>query len=94
MTYLFSFFYLFCFYIIFILYASFIYFKPKQKSSNRIAYNYQTLKLYSNDSLFTNYKDLSQKNYYTKKYVIGEIKIPSLNISYPIFSILDDETLK
>lgn len=94
MTYLFSFSTCFAF-ILFSFYMHHLYIlNQNKKSSNRIAYNYQTLKLYSNDSLFTNYKDLSQKNYYTKKYVIGEIKIPSLNISYPIFSILDDETLK
>ena len=94
MTYLFSFSTCFAF-ILFSFYMHHLYIlNQNKKSSNRIAYNYQTLKLYSNDSLFTNYKDLSQKNYYTKKYVIGEIKIPSINISYPIFSILDDETLK
>ena len=94
MTYLFSFSTCFAF-ILFSFYMHHLYIlNQNKKSSNRIAYNYQTLKLYSNDSLFTNYKDLSQKNYYTKKYVIGEIKIPILNISYPIFSILDDETLK
>ena len=65
-----------------------------KKNSNLIAYNYKTLKLYANDSIFMDYKDLSDKNYYSEKFVIGEIKIPSIDISYPIFSVLDDETLK
>lgn len=65
-----------------------------KKNSNLIAYNYKTLKLYANDALFADYKNLSEQNYYSKKFVIGEIKIPNINISYPIFSMLDDETLK
>ena len=46
-----------------------------KKNNNLIAYNYKTLKLYANDALFTDYKNLSEQNYYSKKFVIGEIKI-------------------
>ncbi len=40
------------------------------------------------------YNNLYTNNEYTNQFIIGEINIPILNISYPIFSMLDDKTLK
>lgn len=67
--------------------------KKNEKISNRLSYNYQTLKLYSSNNSNT-YSNLPNTGSYTENIIIGEIKIPILNISYPIFSMLDDETLK
>lgn len=90
--------FIFSLFFIFILLSFYIYHLLKinenKKNSNKIAYNYKTLKLYNNNDFSNKYQNLTRQNYYTEKFVIGEIKIPVINISYPIFSILDDETLK
>ncbi len=93
----FKYIFIFSLFFIFILLSFYIYhllrINENKKNSNKIAYNYKTLKLYNND--FSNeYQNLNSQIYYTEKFVIGEIKIPVINISYPIFSMLDDETLK
>ncbi len=62
-----------------------------QKTSRFLQYNYETMQLYASSNLYTN---LEKNNSYTQKFIIGKIEIPTLKISYPIFSILDDETLK
>ena len=67
--------------------------QKNEKISNRLSYNYHTLKLYSNNNS-DKYSDLSNTSSYTENVIVGEIKIPALNLSYPIFSMLDDETLK
>lgn len=84
--------------IIMIIFFSFFihktyYTKQNEKISNYLQYNYNTIKLYNNNSVF-NYENLSQNNQYSENVLIGEIEIPILNISYPIFSILTDENLK
>lgn len=67
--------------------------QKNEKISNRLSYNYHTLKLYSNNDS-DKYSDLSNTSSYTENVIVGEIKIPAINVSYPIFSMLDDETLK
>lgn len=67
--------------------------QKNEKISNHLSYNYHTLKLYSSNNPNT-YSDLPNTGSYTENAIIGEIKIPTLEISYPIFSMLDDETLK
>ena len=67
--------------------------QKNEKISTRLSYNYHTLKLYSNNNS-DKYSDLSNTSSYTENVIVGEIKIPALNLSYPIFSMLDDETLK
>ncbi len=91
--------YLFVFSIsIMILFSSFFMYEIyhaniNKKKSQFFQHNYEIVQLYAsnNSDIYTN---LENNNSYTKKFVIGEINIPSLNISYPIFSKLDDETLK
>lgn len=67
--------------------------QKNEKISNRLSYNYRTLKLYNSNNSNT-YSNLHSTNTYSKNIIIGEIKIPSIDVSYPIFSKLDDETLK
>ncbi len=62
-----------------------------QKTSRFLQYNYETMQLYASSNSYSN---LEKNNSYTKKFIIGEIEIPSLKISYPVFSKLDDESLK
>lgn len=67
--------------------------RKNEKISNRLSYNYHTLKLYNGNNSNT-YINLPNTVSYTENAIIGEIKIPSIEISYPIFSMLDDDTLK
>ena len=67
--------------------------KNNQRISDNLSYNYHTLKLYSSPNS-DDYNDLYGSNFYEDNFIIGEIVIPSLDISYPIFSRLDDDTLK
>lgn len=94
----FKYIFIFSLFFIFILLSFYIYhllrINENKKNSNKIAYNYKTLKLYNNNDFSNEYQNLNSQIYYTEKFVIGEIKIPVINISYPIFSMLDDETLK
>ena len=96
--YSFKYIFIFSLFFIFILLSFYIYhllrINENKKNSNKIAYNYKTLKLYNNNDFSNEYQNLNSQIYYTEKFVIGEIKIPVINISYPIFSMLDDETLK
>lgn len=78
----------FCFYV-----YHFLSLEKSEKISDSLSYNYHTLKLYSTPNS-DDYNDLYGSNFYTENFIIGEIAIPSLNISYPIFSMLDDDTLK
>ncbi len=64
-----------------------------KKISKNLQYNYETMQLYASHNL-NNYTNLENNNSYTEKYIIGEIEIPSIDVSYPIFSVLDDEALK
>ena len=64
-----------------------------KKITDILSYNYHTLKLYSNNAS-GKYSNLPNKSSFTENSIIGEKKIPVLNISYPIFSKLDDDTLK
>ena len=95
--YHFKYFFIFSISILFLLFFFFIFMLYRSgmdnKLSEQLQYNYDTIQLYatSNSSAYTN---LENSNYYNKKFVIGKIEIPALNISYPIFSMLDDETLK
>lgn len=75
---------------IFIIVSLFTYYKfslnKKENLSNSLKSNYSISQLYaknSNDSSISN-----------PSFIIGMIEIPSLSISYPIFSYLDDELLK
>ena len=67
--------------------------KKNEKISNRLSYNYHTLKLYNGNN-YNTYSKFPNASSYSQNSIIGEIKIPTLEISYPIFSILDDETLR
>ena len=75
----------------------------KKYISNRIASNYETLKLYSNNN-FDNFKNIytysenSNNNNLSINseninYIIGNINIPSLDLNLPFFSYLDDSYL-
>lgn len=79
----------------FIIISTIIYFSYKEynkyiysKISNATNNSYSITRLYSNEinSYYTTNK--------TKVSIIGTIKIPKLNISYPIFSKYSDELLK
>ncbi len=95
--YHFKYFFIFSISILALLFAFFIFTLYRSgldnKLSKQLQYNYETMQLYasSNSNPYTN---LENSNYYTRKFIIGKIEIPSLEISYPIFSMLDDETLK
>lgn len=92
----FKYIFIFSIIIIIILFSIFLYdfyYKNKnEKISNYLQYNYNTIKLYKDQS--NTYSNLENNSSYTENILIGEIEIPSLNISYPIFSILTDEALK
>ena len=75
---------------IFIIFSLFTYYKfslnKKENLSHSLKSNYSISQLYaknSNDSSISN-----------PSFIIGMIEIPSLSISYPVFSYLDDELLK
>ena len=89
--------YIFIFSIFIVILCSFFmydfYYKSEnEKISNYLQYNYSTIKLYKNQS--STYSNLENNSSYTENIIIGEIEIPILNISYPIFSVLTDEALK
>ncbi len=74
MTYLFSFSTCFAF-ILFSFYMHHLYIlNQNKKSSNRIAYNYQTLKLYSNDSLSQTIKIYPKKIITLKNTLLVKLK--------------------
>lgn len=58
----------------------------KENLSHSLKSNYSISQLYSKNSNNSSISDSS--------FIIGMIEIPSLSISYPIFSYLDDELLK
>ncbi len=74
----------------FLLFKLYIY-KKNENFTNVLSYNYNTLKLYSNET--TKKNKINNFNTITNC-IIGEIKIPTINVSYPIFSNLSDENLK
>ena len=79
---------------IFIIVSIFTYYKislnQKEDFSNLLINNYSITQLYSNN---TN-NNISNSTQLETDSIIGIIKIPILNISYPIFSGLTDELLK
>ena len=93
---IFKYIFIFSIFIIVILCSFFMYdfyYKSEnEKISNYLQYNYSTIKLYKNQS--STYSNLENNSSYTENIIIGEIEIPILNISYPIFSVLTDEALK
>ena len=93
---IFKYIFIFSIFIIVILCSFFMYdfyYKSEnEKISNYLQYNYSTIKLYKDQS--STYSNLENNSSYTENIIIGEIEIPILNISYPIFSVLTDEALK
>lgn len=77
--------------VIFITYNTFLLYK-KEKYSSQVLNNYNITKLYSN--LLSNELLDSHANIEENSYVIGIIKIPKINVYYPIFSTYNDELLK
>lgn len=75
---------------IFIIFSLFTYYKfslnKKENLSHSLKSNYSISQLYAKNS---NNSSISNPSF-----IIGMIEIPSLSISYPIFSYLDDELLK
>lgn len=75
---------------IFVIISLFIYYKfslnKKENLSHSLKSNYSISQLYSKNS---NNSSISNPSF-----IIGMIEIPSLSMSYPIFSYLDDELLK
>lgn len=75
---------------IFIIVSLFTYYKfslnKKENLSNSLKSNYSISQLYAKNS--------NDSSIYNPSFIIGMIEIPSLSISYPIFSYLDDELLK
>ena len=61
--------------------------KSSEKNSSYLSNSYQVYRLYSDNN--DNYEDNS-----SNPYVIGNIEIPKINISYPILSTLNEELLK
>lgn len=75
---------------IFIIISLFTYYKfslnKKENLSHSLKSNYSISQLYAKNS---NNSSISNPSF-----IIGMIEIPSLSVSYPIFSYLDDELLK
>lgn len=75
---------------IFIIVSLFTYYKfslnKKENLSHSLKSNYSISQLYAKNS---NNSSISNPSF-----IIGMIEIPSLSVSYPIFSYLDDELLK
>ena len=75
---------------IFIIISLFTYYKfslnKKENLSHSLKSNYSISQLYAKNS--------NDSSIYNPSFIIGMIEIPSLSISYPIFSYLDDELLK
>ena len=61
--------------------------KSSEKNASYLSNNYQVYRLYSNNN--DTYESTS-----SNPYVIGNIEIPKINISYPILSTLNEELLK
>ena len=61
--------------------------KSSEKNSSYLSNSYQVYRLYSNNN--DNYESNS-----SNPYVIGNIEIPKINISYPILSTLNEDLLK
>ncbi len=93
----FQYFFIFSIIMMVLLFSFFIYktyrTHANEKVSQRLQYNYETMQLYASNRS-SMYANLEHNNFYTEKFMIGKIEIPTLDISYPIFSMLDDETLK
>lgn len=75
---------------IFIIISLFTYYKfslnKKENLSHSLKSNYSISQLYAKNS--------NDSSIYNPSFIIGMIEIPSLSVSYPIFSYLDDELLK
>lgn len=80
--------------ISFILICAIVYYifslQKKEKISNNLIGNYNIYKLYANYSPGNNEKNENK----TESEIFGILEIPKINICYPIFSQLSEESLK
>lgn len=76
--------------IIFYIYNSKVSSINSDNYAARLSNNYQVYRLYASNSTETNYSNQNTET----AYIIGNIEIPKIGISYPILSTINDELLK